>query len=560
MYRALVLIALTLGLAVGGIVLAPPAWWPESWQQAVFTRKVPAYEAPPASSPPVELATEAICNEPFPEWRAAQTLDGVAIEASPRCNPDAPAEVAAFVKGTNNVSPDVLMRTRLASDAVVKGADRDGDGDADEIHLRLEVAELNGASPDGLAPSLDYAIAPGIRPGFWVFAPKSRGMATKTSENSAAYRTLRVPSPVIRVEQGDTVKITLENTHTMPHTIHFHGVDHPYVGAQGDGNDGVPLTSEMPVMPGESRTYEMTPRQAGTMFYHCHVQPAVHILMGLQAMFVVEENRPNNPVQTFNVGAGQVRARSQASQEAYDREYDLHYQEVDREMHDLVRLSNDPRRVIKEIHRRYDITERSSDYFLLNGRSFPYTARESLIVVAPNERVRLRVANGGAEGVALHTHGHKVTVTHTDGVPVPPATQLIRDVVWVAPMQRADLLLETVDDGLHSYGQGVWLMHDHHAPAVTNNGIGPGGGISAIVYESYLVDGGLPKLHGVDWGPYFSPAFYAGRVPIWQTYDPLGGLGDVAPESWPTLRPILFGLDIGLLLAVLFALMRRRLA
>ena len=558
MYRALVLIALTLGLAVGGIVLAPPAWWPESWQQAVFTRKVPAYEAPPASSPPVELATEAICNEPFPEWRAAQTLDGVAIEASPRCNPDAPAEVAAFVKGTNNVSPDVLMRTRLASDAVVKGADRDGDGDADEIHLRLEVAELNGASPDGLAPSLDYAIAPGIRPGFWVFAPKSRGMATKTSENSAAYRTLRVPSPVIRVEQGDTVKITLENTHTMPHTIHFHGVDHPYVGAQGDGNDGVPLTSEMPVMPGESRTYEMTPRQAGTMFYHCHVQPAVHILMGLQAMFVVEENRPNNPVQTFNVGAGQVRARSQASQEAYDREYDLHYQEVDREMHDLVRISNDPRRVIEEIHRRYDITERSSDYFLLNGRSFPYTARESLIVVAPNERVRLRVANGGAEGVALHTHGHKVTVTHTDGVPVPPATQLIRDVVWVAPMQRADLLLETVDDGLHSYGQGVWLMHDHHAPAVTNNGIGPGGGISAIVYESYLVDGGLPKLQGVDWSPYFSPAFYAGRVPIWQTYDPLGTLADVAPESWPTLRPILFGLDIGLLLAVLFALMRRR--
>ncbi|HJM60376.1 MAG TPA: copper oxidase, partial [Alphaproteobacteria bacterium] len=118
--------------------------------------------------------------------------------------------------------------------------------------------------------------------------------------------------------------------------------------------------------------------------------------------------------------------------------------------------------------------------------------------------------------------------------------------------------LETVDDGLHSYGQGVWLMHDHHAPAVTNNGIGPGGGISAIVYESYLADGGLPKLQGVDWSPYFSPAFYAGRVPIWQTYDPLGALGDVAPESWPTLRPILFGLDIGLLLAVLFTLMRRR--
>lgn len=558
MLRALVLLALALALSAGAVVLAPPAWWPDSWQQAVSSQMAPAYQAPAASLPPVDLAAEAICSEPFPEWRDAQTVDGVAIEASPRCNPDNPSEIAAFVKGTNRVSGDILMRSRLAPDAVVKGADLDGDGDPDEIHLRLEVAELNGATPDGPGPALDYAIAPGIRPGFWVFAPKSRGMASETFEDTAAHRSLRVPSPVIRVEQGDTVKITLENTHTMPHTIHFHGVDHPFVDANGEGNDGVPQTSEMPVMPGESRTYELTPRQAGTMFYHCHVQPAVHILMGLQAMFVVEENRPNNPVQTFNVGAGQVRVRSQASHEAYDREYDLHYQEVDREMHDLVRLSNDPRRVIEEIHRRYDITERTADYFLLNGRSFPYTARESLVVVAPDERVRLRVVNGGADGIALHTHGHKVTVTHTDGVPVPPAAQLIRDVIWVAPAQRADLLLETVDDGLHSYGQGIWLVHDHHEPAVTNDGVGPGGGISAIVYESYLGDGGIPRLQGVDWSPYFSPAFYAGRVPVWQTYDPLGMLGDVAPESWPTLRPILFGGDIGLLLAVLFALVRRR--
>jgi manganese oxidase len=558
MLRALVLLALALALSAGAVVLAPPAWWPESWQQAVSSQMAPAYSPPAASLPPVELAAEAICSEPFPDWREAQTVDGVAIEASPRCNPDNPSEIAAFVKGTNRVSADVLMRSRLAPDAVVKGADLDGDGDPDEIHLRLEVAELNGATPDGPGPALDYAIAPGIRPGFWVFAPKSRGMASETFEDTAAHRSLRVPSPVIRVEQGDTVKITLENTHTMPHTIHFHGVDHPFVDANGEGNDGVPQTSEMPVMPGESRTYELTPRQAGTMFYHCHVQPAVHILMGLQAMFVVEENRPNNPVQTFNVGAGQVRVRSQASHEAYDREYDLHYQEVDREMHDLVRLSNDPRRVIEEIHRGYDITERTPDYFLLNGRSFPYTARESLVVVAPDERVRLRVVNGGAEGVALHTHGHKVTITHTDGVPVPPAAQLIRDVIWVAPAQRADLLLETVDDGLHSYGQGIWLMHDHHEPAVTNDGVGPGGSVGAIVYESYLGDGGIPRLQGVDWTPYFSPAFYAGRVPVWQTYDPLGMLGDVAPESWPTLRPILFGGDIGLLLAVLFAVVRRR--
>ena len=67
----------------------------------------------------------------------------------------------------------------------------------------------------------------------------------------------------------------------------------------GEGNDGVPLTSEMPVLPGKARTYEMAPRVAGTKFYHCHVQPHVHVMMGLQGLFVVEENRPDNWLQTM---------------------------------------------------------------------------------------------------------------------------------------------------------------------------------------------------------------------------------------------------------------------
>ena len=78
--------------------------------------------------------------------------------------------------------------------------------------------------------------------------------------------------------------------------------------------------------------------------------------------------------------------------------------------------SNDPRLITRSMHREYDITDATSDYFVLNGRSFPYTFRESLIVTGPNERTKLRVVNGGAKGIALHTHGHKFTVTHRDGV------------------------------------------------------------------------------------------------------------------------------------------------
>ncbi len=57
---------------------------------------------------------------------------------------------------------------------------------------------------------------------------------------------MRLPSPAIRIEQGDQVRITLENSHYMPHTLHLHGADHGFVDAGGEGNDGVPLTSENP--------------------------------------------------------------------------------------------------------------------------------------------------------------------------------------------------------------------------------------------------------------------------------------------------------------------------
>ena len=161
------------------------------------------------------------------------------------------------------------------------------------------------------------------------------------------------------MEQGDRLRLTLENTHYLPHTIHLHGVDHPFVDSAGEGNDGVPVASELPVLPGQSRTYDLTPRQTGTMFYHCHVQPNVHILMGLQGMFVVEENRPDNWLQTLNPGAGQVRFPSRAVRQTYDREYDLHYQDLDRSLHELIQTANDPRLVAEATNRRYDITDQT---------------------------------------------------------------------------------------------------------------------------------------------------------------------------------------------------------
>ena len=230
-------------------------------------------------------------------------------------------------------------------------------------------------------------------------------------------------------------------------------------------------------------------------------------------MLVVEENRPNNRVQTLNIGAGRVRYRSAASRETHDREYDLHYQEMDQRLHALIQESDQPAVLARRMNREYKIAERTPNYYLVNGRSFPLTLRESLVIVAPNERIKLRVLNSGANTNYLHPHGHKPVVTHLDGVRL--KQPITRDVVAIGPAQRVDLDLITTDDGLHSYGQGAWLMHDHHEPAVTTNGINPGGDVSMIVYESHLQDNGLPRTHG-SLEMFFNPAYYRGEIPVWQ--------------------------------------------
>ena len=465
------------------------------------------------------------------DWRKAQTIDGVKIEESLRCRPDNPMMIAALVKGTNNVSMSTLMDTDLAADAITKKDDLDGDGDPDRIVIKLEVMELNGHSPDfkGLVPTFD--IAPGVQPGMWVFAVKTRGMSTRSFASIKANPLLRAPSPVIRVEQGDIVSIVLENTHYFPHTIHLHGVDHPFVDSNGEGNDGVPQTSEALLMPGHRRTYDIRPRHPGTMAYHCHVQTHVHLAMGLVGMFIIEENKPNNWLQTLNIGAGQVRHPSVAVREKFDQEYDLHYHALDKELHNLIQDYNDPRLIARQMNRLYDITDSTEDYYTLNGRSFPYTLRESLITVEPGQKIKMHIFNSSGELLALHTHGHKATITHYDGVEHNPAAQITRDVYDIAPAQRIDLTLDTTNDGLHNYGEGVWIFHDHREKGITTDGMNPGGNVSAIVYKSYLNELGIPKVQGVDLAQYFTKEFYQGRLPLWQNADQWGTLGAVATDG-----------------------------
>jgi FtsP/CotA-like multicopper oxidase with cupredoxin domain len=482
----------------------------------LISMSVSAVVGLPKSSKVDKGEVEIICRSMESEWRKAQTIDGVKIQESLRCNPDNPAQIVAEVKGTNNISMEALMNTYYAADAIIKKNDVDGDGDPDLIILRLEVSELNGHSPDfpGLVPTFD--MAPGIQPGMWVFAPKSRGMATNSFVGTDTNPLLRAPSPAIRVEQGDTIWIQLENSHYFPHTIHLHGIDHPFVDSKGQGNDGVPQSSDKFVLPGQSRTYEIQPRVPGTFVYHCHVQAHIHVAMGLIGMLIVEENRPNNWVQTLNVGNGQVRQPSKAILEEYDSEYDMQYHAMDKELNNIIQKYNDPRLIAKKMNREYDITDSTEDYHTLNGRSFPYTLRESMIVAEPNKTIKVRMFNSSSEMMAVHTHGHKATITHYDGIEQNPIAQITRDTYDISPAQRNDLKISTVDDGLHSYGEGIWIFHDHMEKGITTDGMNPGGNVSALVYKKYLNKVGMPKAIGESAEALFTKRYQQRKVPVWQ--------------------------------------------
>ena len=152
-----------------------------------------------------------------------------------------------------------------------------------------------------------------------------------------------------------------------------------------------------------------------------------------------------------------------------------------------------------------------------------------------DQNVKLRVLNGHTDTFALHIHGHKPTVTHYDGVDNGPGSYIQRDVHGLTPAQRLDLTLSGKDDGLNSFGQGIWMFHDHVEKSFTTDGHGEGGDISLVVYKGFVDERGIPMAHGMSLAPYFTKELWKGTYPIWQDYDAFRSLG--LPDLKATVTP-----------------------
>jgi FtsP/CotA-like multicopper oxidase with cupredoxin domain len=74
-----------------------------------------------------------------------------------------------------------------------------------------------------------------------------------------------VPGPVIRVTEGDKLRIIVRNDLPEGTSVHWHGMDLP------NDQDGVPDLTQPMIDPGQTYTYEWTAVSTGTHWYHSHM-------------------------------------------------------------------------------------------------------------------------------------------------------------------------------------------------------------------------------------------------------------------------------------------------
>lgn len=92
-----------------------------------------------------------------------------------------------------------------------------------------------------------------------------------------------LPGPLIKAKVGDTVIVHFKNSLPESTSIHWHGLRVP------NGMDGVPGVTQPPIEPGEEFRYEFKVNDAGTYWYHQHINSTNQVGWGMYGGFIVED-------------------------------------------------------------------------------------------------------------------------------------------------------------------------------------------------------------------------------------------------------------------------------
>ncbi|MDQ6932887.1 MAG: copper oxidase [Candidatus Eremiobacteraeota bacterium] len=243
----------------------------------------------------------------------------------------------------------------------------------------------------------------------------------------------QVPGPLIRIRQGDRVRVVLTNHLQEPTSIHWHGLVLP------NAMDGVPPLTQKAVPPGGTFTYEFTGTQSGTYFYHSHVNSDRQQALGLYGALIVDPRK---------------------SVVGYDKEVTVELGEW------TVRDG--------KTYPSMPMEGLMPNFFTINGKAYPSTETINL-KVGQKLLVRFIGTNSGFVH-PMHIHGGPFRVVATDGNPIPVSAQVLKDTLQVAPGERYDVVWP-------ARLKGHWLLHCHINHHITNDGaeIDGAGGLTEVI-------------------------------------------------------------------------------
>ncbi|MDH2413971.1 multicopper oxidase domain-containing protein [Nocardioides sp. CER19] len=261
------------------------------------------------------------------------------------------------------------------------------------------------------------------------------------------------PGPVLAVQQGDNVTVTLHNQLADDVSLAFPG--QPATGFTAG------LDSTVGAAPGSTRSYTFTANRAGTFLYEAGHTPggARQVAMGLAGALVV------------------LSADGTASGQAYDDEAVVVLSEID------PRLNGDPA--------GFDMRNFRPAYRLINGRPFPTT---DPIPTDQGHQVLIRYVNAGTVTHPMATLGATQLEVSDDGHPRAHAQREIVATILSGTTADAIVTMPSGEDSkvtlmetgghLHNNGQteldptqvstgGMMTFLDTNAPTPTDDHVGP---------------------------------------------------------------------------------------
>ena len=291
----------------------------------------------------------------------------------------------------------------------------------------------------------------------------------------------RIPSAELRVKVGEEVHVFLHHSGhqhaskdsafiNAPHTIHFHGMDlvQAYDGVPGVPAEGLPPKLLTGVSVGETYEYKFVPEFEGTYMYHCHIDSATHIMLGMYGAIIVEGDKPNTIYGKH-----------------FDREYTLFFSELDSSFNDAIKKRGE-----------FDMLKWKADYFMLNGRIFTADLKNPLSTIADpksvikakeGETVLLRMlAIANSHVFAFHPHAYHMQIIGTDGRGLD--SPYWKDTLPIASGERYDALVPVIKKRNTvcmscGFGKGISIAHDHNMGGMVSTGKYPRGPLTIFVVE-----------------------------------------------------------------------------